>query len=57
MNKYRVRIKYNRDSTVIVEADSIEEAETMVDKDPFGLPYETDEEIQDVYVEEELGNA
>ena len=57
MNKYRVRIKYNRYSTVIVEADSPEEAETMVDKDPFGFPYETDEEIQEVYVEEELGNA
>lgn len=57
MNKYRVRIKYNRDSTVIVEADSIEEAETMVDKDPFGFPYEMDEETQEVYVEEELGNA
>ena len=57
MNKYRVRIKYNRDSTVIVEADSIEEAETMVDKDPFGFPYETDEETHEVYVEEELGNA
>ena len=49
MNKYCVRIKYNR--------DSIEEAETMVDKDPFGFPYETDEETQEVYVEEELGNA
>lgn len=57
MNKYRVRINYNRDSTVIVEADSIEEAETMVDKDSFGFPYETDEETQEVYVEEELGNA
>ena len=57
MNKYRVRIKYNRDSTVIVEADSIEEAEMMVDKDPFGFTYETDEETQEVYVEEELGNA
>lgn len=57
MNKYRVRIKYNRDSTVIVEADSIEEAEKMVDKDPFGFPYETDEETQEVYVEEDLGNA
>ncbi len=57
MNKYRIRINYNRDSTVIVEADSIEEAETMVDKDPFGFPYETDEETQEVYVEEELGNA
>ena len=57
MNKYRVRIKYNRDSTVIVEADSIEEAEMMVDKDPFGFPYETDEEEQEVYVEEDLGNA
>ena len=57
MNKYRVRIKYNRDSTVIVEADSIEEAETMVDKDPFGFPYKTDEETQEVYVEEDLGNA
>ena len=57
MNKYRVRIKYNRDSTVIVEADSIEEAEMMVDKDPFGFPYETDEETQEVYVEEELGSA
>ena len=57
MNKYRVHINYNRDSTVIVEADSIEEAETMVDKDPFGFPYETDEEPQEVYVEEELGNG
>lgn len=57
MNKYRVRIKYKRDSTVIVEADSAEEAETMVDKDPFGFPYEADEETQEVYVEEELGNA
>lgn len=57
MNKYRVRIKYNRDSTVIVEADSDEEAEMMVDKDPFGFPYETDKEAQEVYVEEELGNA
>ena len=57
MNKYRVRITYNRDSTVIVEADSIEEAEKMVDKDPFGFPYETDEETQEVYVEEDLGNA
>lgn len=57
MNKYRVRIKYKRDSTVIVEAGSIEEAETMVDKDPIGFPYETDEETQDIYVEEELGNA
>lgn len=57
MNKYRVHINYNRDSTVIVEADSIEEAETMVDKDPLGFPYETDEETQEVYVEEELGNA
>lgn len=57
MNKYRVRIKYNRDSTVIVEADSAEEAEMMVDKDPFGFPYETDEETQEVYVEEELGNG
>ena len=57
MNKYRVRIKYNRDSTVIVEADSIEEAEMMVYKDPFGFPYEMDEETQEVYVEEELGNA
>lgn len=57
MNKYRVRIKYNRDSTVIVEADSAEEAEMMVDKDPFGFPYETDKETQEVYVEEELGNA
>ena len=57
MNKYRVRIKYNRDSTVLVEADSAEEAEMMVYKDPFGFPYETDEETQDVYVEEELGNA
>ena len=57
MNKYRVRIKYNRDSTVIVEAGSIEEAETMVDKDPFGFQYETDEETQEVYVEEDLGNA
>lgn len=57
MNKYRVRIKYNRDSTVIVEADSAEDAEMMVDEDPFGFPYETDEETQDVYVEEELGNA
>ena len=57
MNKYRVRITYNRDSTVIVEADSAEEAETMVDKDPFGFPYATDEETQEVYVEEELRNA
>ena len=57
MNKYRVRITYNRDSTVIVEADSAEEAEKMVDKDPFGFPYETDEETQEVYVEEDLGNA
>lgn len=57
MNKYRVHINYNRDSTVIVEADSIEEAETMVDKDLFGFPYETDEETQEVYVEEELGNG
>ena len=57
MDKYRVRIKYNRESTVIVEADSIEEAEKMVDKDPFGFPYETDEETQDVYVEEELESA
>ena len=57
MNKYRVRITYNRDSTVIVEADSAEEAEMMVDKDPFGFPYETDEETQDAYVEEELGSA
>ena len=57
MNKYRVHINYNRDSTVIVEADSIEEAETMVDKDPFGFPYETDGETQEVYVEEELGNG
>lgn len=57
MNKYRVHINYNRDYTVIVEADSIEEAETMVDKDPFGFPYETDKETQEVYVEEELGNA
>ena len=57
MNKYRVRIKYNRDSTFIVEADSIEEAEKMVDKDQFGFPYETDEETQEVYVEEDLGNA
>ena len=57
MNKYRVRIKYNRDSTVIVEADYAEDAEIMVDEDPFGFPYETDEETQEVYVEEELGNA
>ena len=57
MNKYRVRIKYKRDSTVIVEADSASSAEMMVDKDPFGFPYETDEETQEVYVKEELGNA
>ena len=57
MNKYRVHINYKRDSTVIVEADSAEEAETMVDKDHFGFPYETDEETQEVYVEEELGNG
>lgn len=57
MNKYRVRIKYNRDSTVIVEADFAEEAEKMVEADPFGFPYETDKETEEVYVEEELGNV